>query len=121
MRPSTTLEQLAPLPLRLAARENNPPFHGLVTDAFRAAGAEPLLGPRFSDLQATLTAIGTEQASSWTVFYEVRGRPSVPRVAVRPLAGLTVTTSRAALPGPPGPPLRHLLQALLGEEPGEPG
>lgn len=72
--PVLRLERLAGLPLRLAARESNPPFHDLVTEAFRTAGAEPLLGPPFTDLQETLTAIGSS-APSWTVFYEVAGLP----------------------------------------------
>ncbi|MFI1714198.1 LysR family transcriptional regulator [Streptomyces sp. NPDC053513] len=110
--PEPRLEQLAGLPLRLAPREENPPFHALVTGAFGAVGGRPVPGPPFSDLQATLTAIGTAREPSWTLFYEVRGLPRVPRVAVRPLAGLTVATSLAVRPGPPGPALRHLLGAL---------
>ncbi|WKV70043.1 LysR family transcriptional regulator [Streptomyces sp. PCS3-D2] len=35
-----------------------------------------------------------------------------PAVVVRPLAGLSVTTSLAVRPGPPDPALRHLLAAL---------
>ncbi|KUJ65079.1 LysR family transcriptional regulator [Streptomyces albus subsp. albus] len=117
--PALRLGQLAHLPLRLAPREHNPPFHDLVTGAFRAAGLEPALGSPFSDLLATLTAIGAAQAPSWTVFYQVSGLPSVPRVGLRPLAGLTVTTSLAVRPGPPGPALRHLLRALHSAEPRE--
>ncbi|MER7946755.1 LysR family transcriptional regulator [Streptomyces sp. NPDC096079] len=110
--PEPRLERLARLPLRLAPREANPPFHALVADAFRAAGVWPVAGPPFTDLQATLTAIGTDREPSWTLFYEVRGLPEVPGVAVRPLTGLAVTTSLAVRPGPPGPALRHLLRAL---------
>ncbi|MFJ2931698.1 LysR family transcriptional regulator [Streptomyces sp. NPDC087219] len=110
------LEQLAGLPVRLAPPDGNPPFHELVTGALRAAGARLVLGPPFTDLLATLTAIGTGRAPSWTLFYEVRGLPSVPRVAVRPLAGLAVTTSLAVRPDPPGPALRHLLRALRAVE-----
>ncbi|MFE0652706.1 LysR family transcriptional regulator [Streptomyces sp. NPDC059534] len=111
--PRPDLARLARLPLRLAPREDNPPFHDLITDALRAAGAEPLLGPPFTDLQETLTAIAAGPPS-WTVFYEVAGLPRVPRVALRPLAAPSVTTSLAVSPGPPTPPLRHLLQALAG-------
>ncbi|MFC5144736.1 LysR family transcriptional regulator [Streptomyces aureoversilis] len=118
--PALRLEQLADLPLRLAPRENNPPFHDLITDAFRAAGAEPLLGPPFTDFQATLTAIGTGRPPSWTVFYEVTGLPPFPGVAVRPLTGPALTTSLAVPPGPPGPALRHLLQALAHIDAGHP-
>ncbi|ARX81951.1 LysR family transcriptional regulator [Streptomyces alboflavus] len=108
------LEQLADLPLRLAPREHNPPFHDLVTGALRAAGAEPPLGPPFTTLQETLTGMAEQRADSpsWTVFYDVSGLPSVPHVAVRRLAAPELTTSLAVLPGPPGPPLRQLLQAL---------
>ncbi|MFE7512793.1 LysR substrate-binding domain-containing protein [Streptomyces sp. NPDC057540] len=110
--PELRPERLAHLPLRLAPPERNPPFHDLVADAFRAAGVRPEAGPPFTDLRATLTAIGTDREPSWTLFYEVRGLPGTPRVAVRPLTGLTVTTSLAVRPGPPGPALRHLLRAL---------
>ncbi|MFD9863848.1 LysR family transcriptional regulator [Streptomyces alboflavus] len=108
------LEQLADLPLRLAPREHNPPFHDLVTGALRAAGAQPPLGPPFTTLQETLTGMAEQRADSpsWTVFYDVSGLPSVPHVAVRRLAAPELTTSLAVLPGPPGPPLRQLLQAL---------
>ncbi|GGV46374.1 LysR family transcriptional regulator [Streptomyces spectabilis] len=105
------VEQLGELPLRLAPREQNPPFHDLVTGALRAAGAEPPLGPPFTTLQETLAEIGAG-APSWTVFYEVAGVPSFPRVAVRPLAAPAVTTYVAMPPGAPGPALRRLLEVL---------
>ncbi|GGS12889.1 LysR family transcriptional regulator [Streptomyces aureoverticillatus] len=113
--PPLRLEQLAHLPLRLAPREHNPPFHDLVSGALRAAtGAEPLLGPPFTTLQETLTGIAEQSVDSpsWTVFYEVTGLPTVPHVTVRRLAAPALTTSLATPPGPPGPPLRQLLQAL---------
>ncbi|WP_431045899.1 LysR family transcriptional regulator [Streptomyces sp. P1-3] len=113
------LEQLAELPLRLARRESNPPFHDLVTEALRAAGAEPLQGPPFTTLQETLAEIATG-APSWTVFYEVTGVPSFPRIALRRLAAPALTTSLAVLPGPPGAALRHLLQALREPRPADP-
>ncbi|QCX75091.1 Hca operon transcriptional activator [Streptomyces sp. YIM 121038] len=105
------LEQLGELPLRLAPREQNPPFHDLVTGALRAAGAGPPLGPPFTTLQETLAEIGAG-APSWTVFYEVAGLPSFPRVAVRPLAAPAVTTYVAVPAGAPGPALRQLLDVL---------
>ncbi|NUW30988.1 LysR family transcriptional regulator [Nonomuraea sp. SMC257] len=105
------LDDLAGLPLRLSLREDNPPFHDLITDACRAAGVSPPAGPPFTTLQETLTDIGVA-APSWTVFYEVAGLPDIPRVAVRPLAGPSVTTSLAVLPGVPTPAVRHLLHAL---------
>lgn len=110
-RPVLRLEQLADLPLRLAPRENNPPFHDLITDALRSAGTEPIPGPPFTSFQETLTAIGTS-APSWTVFYDVVGLPPFPRVALRPLARPTLPTSLAVRPGPPSPALRHLLRVL---------
>lgn len=108
------LAELAGLPLRLAPRARNPPFHDLVTGALRAAGVEYLPGPPFTTLQETLSGMVEEnaEAPSWTVFYEVTGLPAVPGVAVRRLAAPALTTSLAVPPGPPGPPLRHLLQAL---------
>ncbi|WP_246365033.1 hypothetical protein [Nonomuraea rhodomycinica] len=102
---------MADLPLRLSPREDNPPFHHLIADACRAAGIAPPPGPPFTTLQETLTDIGVADPS-WTVFYEVAGLPDVPRVAVRPLAGASVTTSLAVLPGTPPPAVRHLLHAL---------
>ncbi|MEV0173919.1 LysR family transcriptional regulator [Streptomyces sp. NPDC050803] len=118
--PALRLEQAAHLPLRLAPRETNPPFHDLVTGALRAEGHEPALGPPFSDLRATLTAIGSDRTPSWTVFYEVRGLPTFPRIALRPLTGPAVTTSLALPPGPPSPAVRQLLAALREVTPGAP-
>jgi DNA-binding transcriptional LysR family regulator len=105
------LEELATLPLRLAPRENNPPFRDLIITACRAAGVEPILGPPFTDFLETLTAIAAAEPS-WTVFYEVAGLPSVPGVAMRPLTHPMLTTSLAVPPGPPSAPIRHLLRAL---------
>ncbi|MFD7962341.1 LysR family transcriptional regulator [Streptomyces zaomyceticus] len=112
------LAQLARLPLRLPLRDD-PCFHELIAGALRAAGSRPVQGPPFTDLRATLSAIGAARAPSWTLFYEVRGVPPVPRVAIRPLTGLAVTTSLAVRPGPPGPVLRQLLRSLRAVEGGE--
>ena len=71
----------------------------------------PQAGPPFTTFHETLADIGVG-APSWTVIYEVAGLPEVPRVAVRPLAAPTLTTSLAVLPGPPTPAVRHLLDAL---------
>ncbi|WP_327147877.1 LysR family transcriptional regulator [Nocardia sp. NBC_01329] len=109
--PGVRLEQLEHLALRLAARDANPPFHDLITEACRVAGIDPPAGPPFTTLQQTLAAIAADRPS-WTVFYEVSALPAVHRVAIRPLIGATVTTSLAVAPGPPGPALRHLLEAL---------
>lgn len=105
------LEDLAGLPLRLSAREDNPAFHDLVTEACRAAGIDPPPGPPFTTFQETLADIGAG-TPSWTVFYEVSSLPEMPRVAIRPLGEPTLTTSLAVLPGPPAPAVRHLLEAL---------
>ncbi|WP_069885685.1 LysR family transcriptional regulator [Streptomyces luteocolor] len=124
--PGVTLDALvrSGLSLRLAPRAKNPPFHDLVTDALREAGArQPLLGPPFTTLQETLTAIGAEAVAaggsggSWTVFYEAGALPSLPRVAIRPLDGPALTTSLAVRPGPPGPSLRELLLVTSAARP----
>lgn len=116
--PELTLAQLAALPLRLAARERNPPFHALVTAALRDAGAAPPEGPPFTGLRETLTALGTGPEPSWTVFYEVTGLPELPGVAVRPLRAPALTTWLAVPPGPPSPALRRLLAACAAPEVG---
>ncbi|MFC4536773.1 LysR family transcriptional regulator [Sphaerisporangium dianthi] len=105
------LEDLGSLPLRLAPREDNPPFYDLLTEACRTAGIAPQAGPPFTTFHETLADIGVG-APSWTVFYEVAGLPEVPRVAIRPLAAPMLTTSLAVPPGPPTPAIRHLLDAL---------
>lgn len=105
------LAELADLPLRLAPREANAPFHDLIVDAFRSAGAEPLLGPPFTGLQQTLAAIAAGPPS-WTVFYDVNGLPSIPQVAIRRLAEPALITSLAVPAGPPTPAVRQLLRAV---------
>lgn len=115
VRDQPAIADLAGLPLRLAPRAANPPFHDLVTGALRSAGLRARFGPPFTDLQETLAAIGAGPPS-WTVFYEVTGLPTFPRVAVRPLSGLRVGTALAVLPGPPGPALRQLVD-VLAEQP----
>ncbi|RVX40734.1 DNA-binding transcriptional LysR family regulator [Nonomuraea polychroma] len=109
--PRLRLEQLACLPLRLAPREKNPPFHDLITAACRAAGIAPPPGPPFTSLRETLSEMATD-APSWTVFYEVSGFPSVPGIAVRPLAEPAVVTSLAVRAAPLAAPIRQLLTAL---------
>ncbi|MFJ9950033.1 LysR family transcriptional regulator [Kitasatospora sp. NPDC091207] len=111
------LAHLRDLPLRLAPRAHNPPFHDLVTAAWHAVGGTaPVPGPPFTTLRETLTEIAAD-APSWTVFYRVSELPPVPRIAYRPLAGLTVTTSLAVRSGPPPPALRRLLQAIRAVTP----
>lgn len=108
---SMGLESLADLPLRLAPRDVNAPFHDLITGTMRGAGAEPLLGPPFDTLQQTLTAIAGGPPS-WTVFYDVSGIPSVPGVAIRRLDTPALATSLAVRPGSTSAGVRHLLAAL---------
>ncbi|MER5319351.1 LysR family transcriptional regulator [Streptosporangium roseum] len=114
--PLLRLEQLAHLPLRLAPREKNPPFHDLITGACREAGIGPPPGPPFTSLQETLAEIGTG-APSWTVFYEVSGLPPAFRVAFRPLAEPAVITSIAVRDRPLTAALRHLLTSFGANSP----
>jgi DNA-binding transcriptional LysR family regulator len=117
-RPAIQLSQLAGIPLRLAPRENNPPFHDLILGACADAGFEPLPGPPLTTAQDTLAEIGTGPPA-WTVLYAAAaGLMPVRRVAFRPLAGLTVQTCLAVPPGPPTPALRHLLNACAQANPG---
>ncbi|AZM92663.1 LysR family transcriptional regulator [Streptomyces sp. W1SF4] len=111
-RPVLTPAELAELPLRLAGRTANPPFHDLVTRLLRAAGSRPPAGPRFTTLPETLAEIASAAEPSWTLFYEVTGLPDFPGVAVRPLAGPASTTWLAVPEGPPSPAVRRLLAAL---------
>ncbi|CAL9632689.1 HTH-type transcriptional regulator BenM [Streptomyces sp. enrichment culture] len=110
-RPRLGLGDLAELPLRLAARERNPPFHDLVTDALRDAGVTAVPGPAFTSLRETLAeiAVGTP---SWTVFYDVSGLPPAPGVVIRPLAGPAVVTSLAVREGEPSAGLRELVTVV---------
>ncbi|MDL4814149.1 LysR family transcriptional regulator [Actinomadura opuntiae] len=109
--PLVRLEDLAELPLRLAARADNQPLCDLITAACRAAGFTPAPGPPFTNLQDSMAEIGTA-AASWTVLYAAAAE-HLPqrRVAVRPLDGPAVTTHLAVRGGPPTPTLRLLLDA----------
>ena len=109
--PAIQLPQLSGIPLRLAPRQDNPPFHNLILGACADAGFEPLPGPPFTTPQDTLAEIGTGPPA-WTVLYTAAADlMPVRRVAFRPLAGLTAQTCLAVPPGPPGPALRRLLNA----------
>jgi DNA-binding transcriptional LysR family regulator len=110
-RPAIQLAQLSGIPLRLAPRQDNPPFHDLIVGACADAGFEPLPGPPFTTPQDTLAEIGAGPPA-WTVLYTAAADLlPVRRVAFRPLAGLTAETCLAVPPGPPGPALRRLLDA----------
>jgi DNA-binding transcriptional LysR family regulator len=67
-----TLHALRELPLRLPARDTNPPLVDLVLAACRASGFEPTLAEALND-QDMLAAIGSGP-SSWTVYYEPQAR-----------------------------------------------
>lgn len=108
--PTLLVEQLAGLPLRLAPRERNPPFHDLVTVMCRAAGVNPPAGPPFRDLETTMTDIATGEPT-WTVFYAIAEPPQTERIAIRPLAEPAITTSLVFRAGSRAPGLRHLLAA----------
>jgi DNA-binding transcriptional LysR family regulator len=109
--PAIKLPQLSGLPLRLAPRADNPPFHDLVVGACADAGFKPLLGPPFTTAQDTLAEIGAGPPA-WTVLYTAAADlMPVRRVVFRPLAGLTAQTCLAVPPGPPTPALRRLLDA----------
>ncbi|MFJ8079019.1 LysR substrate-binding domain-containing protein [Streptomyces sp. NPDC096205] len=109
--PRLALAQLADLPLRLAPREKNPPFHDLVSDALRAAGVSPPPGPEFTSLRETLAEIAVGPPS-WTVFYDVSGLPPAPGITIRPLDEPSVPTSLAVRQGELPPALRHLTGSL---------
>jgi DNA-binding transcriptional LysR family regulator len=110
-RPAIQLSQLSGLPLRLAPRQDNPPFHDLILGACAEAGFEPTLGPPFTTAQDALAEIGTGPPT-WTVLYTAAADlMPIRRVAFRPLAGLAAQTCLAVPPGPPGPALRRLLDA----------
>ncbi|MEV1120730.1 LysR family transcriptional regulator [Actinosynnema sp. NPDC049800] len=104
------LGDLADLPLRLAPREHNPPFHDLITTALRASGRVPPAGPPFTTLQRTLADIASGPPS-WTVLYRVTDLPPAPGIAFRQLADPVLTTS-LVLPATPSPVRRHLLAAF---------
>ncbi|PDP86687.1 LysR family transcriptional regulator [Glycomyces fuscus] len=110
-REALALEELGGLPVRLADPRSNPPFHRLVTRAFREAGIDPDPGPPFTRLQETLADIA-HAPPSWTLFYPVGEPPPLPGIAYRPLPGLRSTVQLALPPGPPTPAVRHLLAAL---------
>ncbi|NUT46770.1 MAG: LysR family transcriptional regulator [Saccharothrix sp.] len=107
------LGDLADLPLRLAPRESNPPFHDLVTGALRTAGPMPPAGPPFTTLQETLADIASGPPS-WTVVYRVSDLPPAPGVVFRRLVEPVLTTS-LVLPGRLTPLHRRLLAVF---EPG---
>ncbi|MFG2720814.1 LysR family transcriptional regulator [Streptomyces sp. NPDC048416] len=90
------LSDLAPLPLCITDRRNNPALVDLVVGACHAAGFEPRPGPVGGSLQNALAAIGV--GSLWTVVYAAHARAlHSPRVAFRPVRapGLSLPTALA--------------------------
>jgi DNA-binding transcriptional LysR family regulator len=105
--PVLSLDQLADLPVRLAPRGDNPPFHDLITQA--TAYLKP--AAPFTTMQDTLAEIGAGEPS-WTVLYAAAADVTpVRRVAFRPLSAPQAITSLAVPPGPPTASLRGLLDA----------
>ncbi|MBY8884561.1 LysR family transcriptional regulator [Streptomyces sp. PTM05] len=107
------IAELAPLPLRLTARRNNPPLVDLVVAACRDAGFEPIPGPSTASLQDTLAAIGSGTAM-WTVVYAAHAERMVaPKVAFVPFAapGPTITTGLVLHRTRPPRRTRQLLEA----------
>jgi hypothetical protein len=110
--PVLSLEQLADLPAWLVPRQDNPPFHDLIT---QAADRLTLSAP-ITNLQDTLAEIGTGEPS-WTVLYAAAAETAwILRVAFRPLTAPRVITSLAVPPGPPTARLRRLLDACAATE-----
>ncbi len=106
---------LAELPVRLAPRERNAPFHDLVTDALRRHGAGPVAGPPFTTLQETLASLAADAAAgspSWTVFDAVQPLPQTRRVALRPWDGPASRTYLVYRTGQAPAELPALLRAL---------
>jgi DNA-binding transcriptional LysR family regulator len=85
------LAQLHELPLRLPARDANPPLFDLIVGACRAAGFEPRLAPAMND-QDMLAAIAAGPPT-WTVYYAAQA------------AVLADTTGGVAFRTPTEPPL----------------
>jgi DNA-binding transcriptional LysR family regulator len=109
--PELALGQLRDLPVRLPARELNPPLVDLVTGACRAAGFEPRLAAAMDDqdMLATIAA----GPPTWTVYYAAQAELLGARgVAFRELAppGLHMPTM-LAMPAGDG---AADLDALLG-------
>ena len=109
--PELSLRQLRDLPLRLVPAEEDRGFHDFLVDACEAAGFVPTLGPRFTNAQDTLAAIGVGRPS-WTALYGVATEGlTVSRVAFRRLRGVTAQTFLAVPPDPPTRRARQLLEA----------
>jgi len=93
------LARLAALPLRLPARETNPPLADLVLDACRDAGFEPRRAPALEE-QDMLAALAGGPPT-WTVYYAAQAElVAAPGVAFRPPEpALSMPTFLALRPG----------------------
>lgn len=107
--------QLAELPLRLARREDNPPFVDLVLRSCRDSGFEPILAEPFDSLPNTLTEIGYG-LPSWTVTCQGTAQLiTAPRVAFRPLVEPPITIVTSIAVADPPSELQQLLLAICVE------
>ncbi|MFG2721991.1 LysR substrate-binding domain-containing protein [Streptomyces sp. NPDC048416] len=107
------LADLAGLPLRITARQDNPHLYDTVVEACRSAGFEPMLGPAFTCDQDALAAIGSGRPN-WTVFYAAQAAVEPgSRIAFRRFAAPapSVLTCLAVRPDPPSRRLAALLDA----------
>jgi DNA-binding transcriptional LysR family regulator len=111
---SVPLSKLAKLPLRMVARETNPPLVELLLAACRANGFEPRLVPAAGNDQDMLAAIGTGPAT-WTVYYTAQAKmlsaqgAGVAFVAIDP--PLHLSTSLAMPAAGSSPAVQALLDA----------
>jgi hypothetical protein len=97
------LAQLQALPVRLPARDENPPLFELVTGACRAAGFEPRILPALNE-QDMLAAIAAGPPA-WTVYYAAQADALVaagiafaepqPPLRMPTLLAMPATSSRA--------------------------
>ncbi len=116
---SVAIADLAGMPLRITPRETNPHLVDLVTDACRAAGFEPVMGPPFTTDQDTLAAIGSGRPS-WTVFYASQaeilppGRTVAFRSFTPPVPAMQ--TYLAVRPAAPASRLSPLLDACYAQD-----
>jgi DNA-binding transcriptional LysR family regulator len=113
-RPRVALSQLAALPLRMVAREANPPLVDLLLAACRADGFEPRLEPAAGNDQDMLAEIGANPAT-WTVYYAAQAEmlsaqsAGIAFVTIDP--PLRMSTSLALSAAANSPALQALLDA----------
>lgn len=106
--PAIQLPQLSSIPLRLAPREDNPPFHDLIVGACADAGFQPLHGPPFTTPQDALAEIGTGTAHLDCALHrrrrpDTRAPGGVPPTCRAHSANLPRGGPRPARPSPAAP------------------